>query len=133
MDNTKIGNKEAIALLVTIAFNHMILSITKSIISFTGSASLLNILYVGVITIIFTCMICYFLNKFPTFDLIDISKYLGGNTLKWFIGILYIAYFIFFFRNIIAHILIIITNNIFSNNKNILYKFIFYNRCNHSM
>ena len=103
MDNTKIGNKEAIALLVTIAFNHMILSITKSIISFTGSASLLNILYVGVITIIFTCIICYFLNKFPTFDLIDISKYLGGNTLKWFIGILYIAYFIFF-SGILLHI-----------------------------
>lgn len=103
MDNTKIGNKEAIALLVTIAFNHMILSITKSIISFTGSASLLNILYVGVITIIFTCIICYFLNKFPTFDLIDISKYLGGNILKWIIGILYIAYFIFF-SGILLHI-----------------------------
>jgi hypothetical protein len=41
-------------------------------------------------------MICYFLNKFPTFDLLDISKYLGGNTLKWIIGIAYIAYFIFF-------------------------------------
>ena len=85
MDNTKIGNKEAIALLVTIAFNHMMLSITKSIINFTGSASLLNILYVAIITIIFTCIICYFLNKFPTFDLIDISKYLGGNILKYII------------------------------------------------
>lgn len=103
MDNTKIGNKEAIALLVTIAFNHMILSVTKSVISFTGSSSLLNVLYIGIVTIIFTCIICYFLNKFPTFDLIDISKYLGGNTLKWIIGILYIAYFIFF-SGILLHI-----------------------------
>ena len=96
MDNTKIGNKEAIALLVTITFNHIILNITKSIIDTTASASLLNVLYIGIITIIFTSIICYFLNKFPTFDLIDISKYLGGNALKWIIGLLYIGYFIFF-------------------------------------
>ena len=96
MDNTKIGNKEAIALLVTITFNNIIMNITKTIISTTASASLLNILYVGIIAIIFTCIICYFLNKFPTFDLIDISKYLGGNVLKWIIGLLYIGYFIFF-------------------------------------
>ena len=45
MDNTKIGNKEAIALLVTIAFNHIIMNLTKSIIETTASASLLNILF----------------------------------------------------------------------------------------
>ena len=96
MDNTKIGNKEAIALLLTITFNHIILNVTKSIIDVTASASLLNILYIGIISIIFTCIICYFLKKFPTFDLIDISNYLGGNLLKWIIGLAYIAYFIFF-------------------------------------
>lgn len=96
MENTKIGNKEAFALLVTITFNHIILNVTKIIIDYTESASLLNLLYVGIIAVIFTCATCYFLNKFPTFDLIDISKYLGGNTLKWIIGIAYIGYFIFF-------------------------------------
>ena len=96
MENTKIGNKEAIALLVTIAFNHIIMNITKSIIETTASASLLNILYVSIITIIFTCIICYFLNKFPTLDLIDISEYLGGKLFKWIIGLLFIGYFIFF-------------------------------------
>ncbi len=103
MENTKIGNKEAIALLVTITFNQIILNVTKTIVDYTESASLLNILYVGLITLIFTCLICYFLNKFPTFDLIDISEYLGGNFLKWVIGILYIAYFIFF-SGILLHI-----------------------------
>ena len=96
MENTKIGNKEAISLLVTIAFNHIIMNITKSIIETTASASLLNILYVGIITIIFTSIICYFLNKFPTLDLIDISEYLGGKLLKWIIGLLFVGYFIFF-------------------------------------
>ena len=83
MENTKIGNKEAIALLVTIAFNHIIISSTKAIIDITSSASLLNILYIGIISIIFTSIICYFLNKFPTLDLIDISEYLGGKVLNF--------------------------------------------------
>ena len=96
MDNTKIGNKEAIALLLTITFNHIILNVTKSIIDVTLSSSLLNILYISILVIIFTCIICYFLKKFPSFDLIDISKYLGGDLLKWIIGLAYIAYFIFF-------------------------------------
>ena len=96
MDDTRIGNKEIIALLVTMTFNHTILNVTKTIIDTTASASLLNILYIGIIAIIFTCIICYFLNKFPTFDLLDISNYLGGKILKWVIGIFYIVYFIFF-------------------------------------
>ena len=101
MDNTKIGSKEAIALLVTIAFNHIIINMTKDIIDLTASASLLNILYIGIIAIIFTSIICYFLDKFPTFDLVDISNYLGGKFLKWVIGLLFIAYFIFFAGNLL--------------------------------
>ena len=96
MENTKIGNKEAIALLVTIVFNHIILNLSKSIIDSTESASLINVLYIGIIAIIFTSIVCYFFNKFPTFDLIDISEYLGGKLLKWIIGLLFVSYFIFF-------------------------------------
>lgn len=101
MENTKIGNKEAIALLVTITFNHIIMNITKAIIDSTESASLINVLYVGIAAIIFTSIICYFLNKFPTLDLIDISEYLGGKVLKWIIGILFVGYFIFFAGNLL--------------------------------
>ena len=103
MDNVKIGNKEAIALLVTITFNHIILNITKPIINLTSSSSLLNILYVSIIVICYTCLICYFLKKFPTCDIIDISNYLGGNVLKWIIGLAYVAYFIFW-AGILLHL-----------------------------
>lgn len=101
MENTKIGNKEAIALLVTIVFNHIIMNLTKAIIDTTESASLINVLYIGLAAIIFTCIICYFLNKFPTLDLIDISEYLGGKVLKWIVGLLFVAYFIFFAGNLL--------------------------------
>lgn len=111
MDNVKIGNKEAIALLVTITFNHIILNITKSIINLTGSSSLLNILYISIIVICYTSLICYFLQKFPTYDIIDISDYLGGKTLKCIIGIAYVAYFVFWagiFLNLFSSFLQII-------------------------
>lgn len=104
MENTKIGSKEAVALLVTVIFNHIIANITKSIIDTTSSASLINILYIGIIAIIYTCIICYFLNKFPTLDLIDISEYLGGKLLKWIVGILFTIYFIFF-AGVLLHML----------------------------
>lgn len=103
MNNTRIGNKEAIALLVTITFNLIILNVAKSIINLTSSASLLNILYISIIVICYTCLICYFLKKFPTFDIIDISDYLGGNILKWIIGIAYIIYFVFW-SGILLHL-----------------------------
>lgn len=96
MEETKIGNREAIALLTTVAFNHIIMNIAKSIIETNSSASLINILYISIISIIFTSIICYFLYKFPTLDLIDISEYLGGKLLKWIIGLLFVGYFIFF-------------------------------------
>lgn len=112
MENTKIGNKEAIALLVTITFNHIITNITKSILDTTSSASLINIIYIGLISIIFTSIICYFLNKFPTLDLIDISEYLGGKILKWIIGLFFVIYFIFFAGNLL---------NIFSLGLEIIY------------
>ena len=77
MENTKIGTKEAIALLITIAFNQMIIFGVKSIINNTSSTSLLNLLYLSIIILIFTSLICYLLNKFTSFDLLDISYYLG--------------------------------------------------------
>ena len=96
MDNTKIGTREAITLLATITFNLIVLNISKIIIGYTKSASLLNILYLSILTIFFACLVCNLLNKFPTWDILDISKYLGGNVLKWITGISFIAYFIFF-------------------------------------
>ena len=65
MENTKIGNKEAIALLVTITFNQLIINGSKAILNTTASSSLLNILFISIIVIIFDCVICFFLNKFP--------------------------------------------------------------------
>lgn len=101
MENTKIGSKEAIALLTTISFNQLIVGGIKIVINNSSSSSLLNLLYLSILIIIFTCIMCYFFNKFPTFDLIDISNFLGKNFLKWGIGILYVLYFSLWIGNLL--------------------------------
>ena len=128
MENTKIGNKEAIALLTTISFNQIIIFGVKSIINNTSSASLLNLLYLSIIILIFTILICYLLNKFPSFDLLDISDYLGGKILKWIVGILFFIYFIIC-REFTSSVFFMFRNNIFSFNSTDFYKIIFNNRC----
>ena len=125
MENTKIGNKEAIALLITIAFNQIIIFGVKFIINNTSSASLLNLLYLSIIILIFTSLICFLLNKFPSFDLLDISDYLGGKILKWIVGILF---FIYFCRKFTSSVFFMFRNNIFSFNSTDFYKIIFNNR-----
>ena len=101
MDNTKIGNKEAIALLTTISFNQLIVGGAKFIIIRCSSASLLNLLYISLIAIVVAGIMCYFLNNFPSYDLIDISSFLGGKYFKWIICIIYIAYFFLWTGNLL--------------------------------
>ena len=96
MENTRIGKLEAISFLITIMSNHVILNISKSIISSTNSSALINTLYISIIALILSYVIYILLNKFPTFDILDISNFLGGKTFKCIIGFLFCAYFIFF-------------------------------------
>ena len=96
MENTRIGKLEAISFLITIMSNHVILNISKSIISSTSSSALINTIYISIIALILSYIIYILLNKFPTFDILDISNFLGGKTFKCIIGFLFCAYFIFF-------------------------------------
>jgi spore germination protein (amino acid permease) len=96
MENTRIGKPEAIALILTIMLNHAILNISKSILSSTKSSALLNTLYISIIALILSYIIYILLNKFPTFDILDISNFLGGKILKTIIGVLFFVYFLFF-------------------------------------
>lgn len=96
MEDTRIGQIEAIALLITIMVNHAILTISKTIISSTNSSALINTIYISILAIIISYIIFKLLDKFPTFDILDISDFLGGKILKTIISILFLLYFIFF-------------------------------------
>lgn len=95
MDNIKLSNFEAIAIIVTITITHSILTLPKSIMAPVNSAALLNIIYVSILAFIFTIVILKLLNKFPGLDIIDISELLGGKLLKRIVGFIFLAYILF--------------------------------------
>ena len=94
MENTKIGVYEAIALLTIIVVNFVVLDGAKSTIIVTSSSALINVIYVSLISISISYLFYKLLSRFPTFDILDISNFLGGKILKFIVGSIFIVYFI---------------------------------------
>lgn len=94
MSNAKITVKEAIMIILTIIVSHTMLSFPRILLARCGSSILINIFYVTIIALLLTLLICKLLKKFPGYDLLDISHYLGGNRFKNIIGTIFIAYFV---------------------------------------
>ena len=76
MTSTKISNIEAIFFILTIMINHIIMNLPKSILNFSGSSSILNIIMILIITLIIVYFITIVMKKFPNQDILDISEYL---------------------------------------------------------
>ena len=79
MTNKKIGNLEAIALVLTVIINHVVLNLPKSVVKVTSSGTIINILFVSLVALGITFLICKLLEKFPSLDILDISNFLGGK------------------------------------------------------
>ena len=94
MLKSKIGTVEAIMLILTIIVAHTMLSLPKDILTSMKSASILNLIYVGIIAIIISYVIFRLLKNFPGLDIIDISELIGGKLFKNMVGIIFIAYFL---------------------------------------
>lgn len=94
MTKSKINTIEAIMLVLTIYLTPSILSMPKDLISLTKSATLINIIYVSIIAILISIVIYKLLKNFASYDIVDISEYLGGKILKNIIGIIFIVYFL---------------------------------------
>ena len=95
MNYSKLGNFEAICLIVVLFINHIVLNLPQMILNSSGSASVLNTIYILILVLLFTMLILKLLKKFTGLDIIDISEYLGGKPLKIIIGILCIFYLLF--------------------------------------
>ncbi len=92
MNYEKIGNFEAVCLIVVIFVNHIVLNLPQMVLNNSGTASILNTLYILIIALLFAMLIIKLLKNFVGLDIIDISEYLGGKPLKILIGILCISY-----------------------------------------
>lgn len=94
MNYTKLGNFEAICLIVILFINHLVLNLPQIILDNSANASILNCIYILALSLIFVLLIAKLLKNFAGLDIIDISEYLGGKFLKILIGILCIIYLI---------------------------------------
>lgn len=94
MSSSKINTLEAITLILTIMVTHTISSLPRSILVFTKSSTIINLIYISIIAILIGYFIYRLLKNFSGSDLIDISELLGGKILKTIIGVIFIAYFI---------------------------------------
>lgn len=95
MNNIKLNNFEAIAIIFTITITHSILTLPKAIMQPVSSASLLNIVYVSILALALSVLIYKLLSKFPGLDIIDVSEILGGKLLKRIVGVIFLAYVLF--------------------------------------
>ena len=94
MNHSKIGTLEAIMLIVCVIIIHTVLSLPKTLLDLTKSATILNIIYVTGIVLIFIYVICKLFKHFPGMDLLDVSEILGGKFLKNTIGTIFFLYFV---------------------------------------
>ena len=95
MKNFKIGTIEAICLIVIVTITHTLLSLPKTILGVSGSASFINIIFITILMIFITLFIVKLFKKFDTSDILDISKYLGGSIFQKIIGTIFILYLLF--------------------------------------
>lgn len=95
MANTKLTNVEAICIILSVFAAHTLVSLPKALIDLTKSATILNLLIVGIIVILFIFLVLKLLKAFPGLDIIDISEYLGGKVFQKIVGIIFICYFTF--------------------------------------
>lgn len=93
-NNSKLGNFQAILFILIVMINKIILNFPKKIILTTGTGSLINIAYMGIIILIFCLILNKLFSKFPSSDIIDISEFLGGKILKNITGIIFIVAFL---------------------------------------
>ena len=94
MSKFKIGTVEAIALILSVLAPFTVISLSRTFINETKTSSLINIFYITIIALFITLLICKLFSKFPGFDIIDISNYLGGTIFKSIFGFIFIFYFI---------------------------------------
>ena len=93
MVKSKIGAISAIMLTLSIAVSYITSSLPRTFINETKSATLINIIYTTIVVLFIILLFCKLFEKFPGLDLLDISKFLGGNILKHIVGAFFIAYF----------------------------------------
>ena len=92
-NNYKMQKYEAICLILIIMVNKLILNVPYYVIDLVGTGAVVNLIYIGVIGLIFVLCLNYLFQNFPNSDIIDISEFLGGKIFKIIMGIIFVIFF----------------------------------------
>lgn len=95
MNNSRISVPEAVSIVLIVLVAHTLVSLPKSLLNVNGSATLINLLYVGIIMFFLVLLIVKLFKSFAGQDIIDISNFLGGPVFQKIVGMIFILYFIF--------------------------------------
>lgn len=95
MTNSKISVPEAISVILIVLVAHTLVSLPKGLLNVTGSATIINLLYVGIIMFFLVLLIVKLFKDFGGQDIVDIANFLGGPVFQKIIGMIFIFYFIF--------------------------------------
>ena len=94
MDFSKITTIEAIMMIITIVVPYTVITLPKTLVNEMSSGIIINIIFVTILALIFTNLICNLFKKFPGSDILDIAYFLGGKSFKKIVGFIFIFYFI---------------------------------------
>ena len=71
--------------------NRIILNLPYSILENTGTGSVINLIYIGIIGLLFVLLINKMFKAFPSSDIVDLAEFCGGNIFKTIIGIFFVC------------------------------------------
>ena len=95
MSDKKLNYYEAITMAMLIMITHIILNLPNNIIKEQGSASIINVIYITILALFLFFILSKLFTPFKGNDILDISEYIGGKPLRWFLSLAYTFYLIF--------------------------------------
>lgn len=93
-NNYKMQKYEAICFILIVMVNKLVLNVPYYMIDLVGTGSVINLIYIGIIGLIFVLCLNYLFQRFPNSDIIDISEFLGGKFFKIIMGIIFTIFFL---------------------------------------
>ena len=121
----KLNIFEAISIIIIITVAQIILDFPEYLVDLTGSGTIVNILFLAIISLIFCIIISKIFKNFSNHDIIDISEIVGGNFLKFIISIIFIVFLFITVVSAILNFLYLIRNVYFPNSNSLFILSIF--------
>ena len=88
----KLSTFEAISIIIIVMIAQIILDFPEYLIDITGSGTIINIIFLSIISLIYCIIISKFFKNFANQDIIDISEFIGGRFLKFIIASIFIIF-----------------------------------------